>query len=92
MTNFIQLINNLNQDFVFSLRFKNKDLPLAKITFTADECYLYPGKRQMHKRQIFNLVRHMHHRNIPIWMMNGQEKIPVYGIQVLIEEKKVILM
>lgn len=92
MTNFIQLSNNLNEDFVFYLRFKKIKRPLAKITFTAAACYLYPGKRGMSKKQIFKLVRHIHHRNIPLWMVADHEKIPVYGLQVAIEQKQALLL
>lgn len=92
MNNFIQLINNLNQNFSIYLRIKQEVYPLTKITFTANECLLYAGQRAMNKKQLFNLIRNIHHRNIAIFMVKDEQQLPVYGIQVAINEKRVTLM
>lgn len=91
MNNFIQLINNLNQDFSFYLQIEEKKYPLSKVTFTANECLLNPGKRVMTKKALFKLIRKIHHRDIAIYIIKNNKKLPVYGIQVVIDQKIVIL-
>lgn len=92
LNNLIELTNNLNQAYAFYLKIQQKRLPLAKVTVTAQACFLYPGRRAMTKQHLFNLVRKIHHRQVTVWIVSGQEKIPVYGIQVAIAQKMVTLM
>lgn len=91
LNNFIQLINNLNQDFSVYLQINDQKYPLAKVTLTADECLLNPGTRIMTKKALFNLIRKIHHRDITIFMIKDNKKLPVYGVQVVIDQKIIIL-
>lgn len=92
LNNLIELTNNLNQAYALYLKIHQQSLPLAKVTVTAQACLLYPGKRAMTKQHLFNLVRRIHHRQVTVWMVNRQKQIPVYGIQVSVDKKIVILM
>lgn len=82
LTDLLQLTNDLNNQTTFYLTIKGKILPLAKLKITADGCLLYPGQHPMSKLKIIHLVKQMHHKGIPLWIMDGKEKIPTYGIQI----------
>ncbi|GAA3631885.1 hypothetical protein GCM10022297_08760 [Lactobacillus hamsteri] len=90
--NLIEFLNNLNEDTELFLRIHGQDYPLSKITITADECLLYPGKQAMTKKRMYKMIKNLHRHTSYIWMMNGKEKIEAYGIQISIENYSATLM
>lgn len=90
--NFLQLIDNINQDFYFYVRVNEKDLPLSKITVSSDGFLAYPGKQAVTKRKIIKLFKNMHNRGLSLFIFYNNQRIPVYGIQISIENTSVTLM
>ncbi|WEV40394.1 hypothetical protein OZX56_06310 [Lactobacillus sp. ESL0684] len=83
LTDLLQLTNDLNQQTAFFLTLDKQPVPLAKLKITNQACLLYPGKKPLTKAKITSLVKHLHGRNIPLWIQNKTEKVPVYGIQII---------
>lgn len=92
LNNLIQLVNNLNQEMKLRLKIKGQLLPLAKISVTADSCLLFAGRRAMTKKQLFKLIKKIHHRDVTIWVVTREGNLPVYGVQVSIQKGLAILM
>lgn len=90
--NFLQLIDNINQDFYFYVRVNEKDLPLSKITVSSNDFLAYPGKHAVTKRKIVKLFKNMHNRGLSLYIFYHNQRIPVYGIQISIENISVTLM
>lgn len=55
-SNFLELINNLNQDFQFYLKFNEKELPLSKITVAHNVYLALPGQRAITKDRSLNYL------------------------------------
>lgn len=91
-SNFLELIDNLNQELTFYLRINSTDYPLSKITVAHDEFLAIPGTRAMTKKQIVQLFGKMHQRGLTLWIDNHGQKIPVYGVQISIEAGTATLM
>ncbi|MDF7683666.1 hypothetical protein PT287_09170 [Lactobacillus sp. ESL0679] len=91
LTDLLQLTNDLSEQTTFYLTIEQKVLPLARLKITASECLLYPGQMPMTKVKIFHLVKHMHGRSIPLWVQNGNKRLPLYGVQILPETNSVRL-
>lgn len=91
-SNFLELIDNLNQDLHFYVRINNQNYPLSKITAGHDEFLAIPGQRSMTKKQIVQLFGKMHQRGITLWIKQKSDRIPVYGVQISIDNGTATLM
>lgn len=85
LTDLLQLTNDLNDQILIFLTVRNQVKPLAKLKITSEECLLYPGQKPMNKRKMVYLVKGIHGRNIPLYVVDNGQKISVYGIQILPE-------
>ncbi len=92
LTNLIQLVNNLNQNMKLCLKIREKILPLTKIAVTADSCLLFTGSKAMTKKQLFKLLKKIHHRGVTVWIVTQGQRLPVYGVQVVAQKGQAILM
>lgn len=92
LKNFLQLIDNINQDFYLYIRIDGKNLPLSKITVSSGEALAQTGKKPMKKHKIFKLFKKMHDHGTPLYIFYENNKFPVYGIQTSIENSSIILM
>lgn len=90
--NLIEFLNNLNENTELFLRMHEQDYPLSKILITADECLLIPGKQAMTKKRMYKMIKNLHRHTAYIWMINGEEKIEAYGIQISIEDHSATLL
>lgn len=90
--NFLEIINNLNQELAFYVKINDQSYPLSRITVAHDAFYAFPGKRSMKKKQIIDLFGKMHNRGLSLWIKNKDDKIPVYGVQISIEKGTATLM
>lgn len=92
LSDFLELIKNLNENTAFYLRFAGQDYPLSKINIAAQECDCLPGAQAMTQKQIAKLVKKMHHRRLPLRMIINKQLVPAYGIQISIETGRATLM
>lgn len=89
LTDLLQLTNDVSDQTVFFLTVNTKIVPLSKLKISSTACLLFPGQKPMTKAKIVHLVKSMHKRDIPLYVKNGEEKIPVYGIQITPENNSV---
>lgn len=92
LTNLLQLINDLNPNYKIYLRIKKQDYPLAKIKVGANNCQLLSGKSALNIRQLIQLVKNLHRRGIPLQIINDEKSTSVYGIQISLENFRIILI
>lgn len=91
LTNLLQLTNDLNPNFQIYLRTNNEDLPLTKLKIKTNECYLITGKKALTIKHLQKLAKNLHHRGIPLKILLDEE-IPVYGVQISIENSTITLI
>lgn len=91
-SNFLELIDNLNENLHFYIRIEQQTFPLSKITVAHNEFLANPGKRSMTKKQIVQLFGKMHQRGLTLRIDNDGQKLPVYGLQISIEKATATLM
>lgn len=89
LTDFLQLTNDISAQANFFLTINSKTIPLSKLKISSSACLLFPGQKPMTKAKIVHLVKNMYKRDIPLYILNGQERIPVYGIQIETEQNSV---
>lgn len=87
----LQLTNDLNEQTNLFMTINKNMLPLTKLKIISNECILFTGKVPMTKAKLRSVVKNLHGRNIPLYVQNKQEKIPVYGIQILPERNAIRL-
>lgn len=90
--NFLQLIDNINQDFQIFCQIQDKNLPISKITVSANDFLAIPGQKAITKRKIIRLFNKMHNRGLSLFIFYQDKKMPVYGIQISLEKSQIILM
>lgn len=91
LTDLLQLTNDLNDQIVIFLTLHHQVKPLAKLKITSEECLLYPGQKPMNKQKMVKLVKGLHGRSIPVYIVDNGQKINVYGIQILPESNSLKL-
>lgn len=89
LTDLLQLSNDLSNQTNFFLTIDTKITPLSKLKISSTACLLFPGHIPMTKAKIVHLVKNVHKRDIPLYIKNGEEKIPVYGMQITPEKNSV---
>lgn len=87
----LQLTNDLNDQINIFLTIHQQIKPLAKLKISSSACLLYPGQKPMTKAKMTKLVKNLHGRNIPLYIIDQQEKINVYGIQIVPENNLIKL-
>lgn len=92
LTELLQLTNDLNSQTTIYLMVQGQPHPLAKLKISQSACLLYSGNKPMTKKKLNNLTQHLHNRGLPVYFLNNQIKIPIYGIRILPESNTVILM
>lgn len=92
LTELLQLTNDLNPQTTIYLTAQGHPQPLAKLKISQSECLLYSGNKPMTKKKLNNLIQHLHDHELPVYFLNNQIKIPIYGIQILPESNSIILM
>ena len=91
LTNLLQLTNDIDGQTKLFLTINQRVYPLAKLKISSKECLLYPGKQAMTKGKMIHLVKNIHGFDIPTYMVNQQELLPVFGIQILPEQNSIRL-
>ena len=91
LTDLLQLTNDLSNQTSLYLSIGQKNIPLAKVKISSNECLLFPGKKPITKGKLVNLVKNIHGRSIPIFIYNQKKRIAVYGIQILPDQNKIRL-
>lgn len=91
LTDLLQLTNDLSNQTSLYLSIGQKNIPLAKVKISSNECLLFPGKKPLTKGKLVNLLKNIHGRSIPIFIYNQKKRIAVYGIQILPDQNKIRL-
>ena len=91
LTNFLQLINNLNPDYFIYLKIKEDISPLAKLQITSNKCLLLAGKEALRIRQLIKIAKNLHRRGIPL-LIKDSSFLPVYGIQISLKDSRIVIM
>lgn len=91
LTDLLQLTSDLSNQTTLFLTVHDQIQPLAKLKISSSECLIYPGQKPMTKAKMTYLVKNLHGRSIPLFIQNNDEKIPVYGIQILPENNSIRL-
>lgn len=92
LTDLLQLIDDLNINTTFYLKIDNQILSWSKLTIANNRCLLSPGKNAMTKKKLVKLVGHMHSRGIPLVIINKDQEIPIFGLQIKEETGSAVLM
>lgn len=90
LTNFLQLINNLNPDYFIYLKINENILPLNKVQITSDKCLLISGTQALTINQLVKMVKNLHKRSIPLLIKDSS--LLVYGIQISLKDSRIILI
>lgn len=91
LTDFSQLTNDLNNQTNLYLTIDQKAIPLAKVKITSTVCLFIPGKKPLTKGKFIKLVQNIHGRSIPIYISQNDQKISVYGIQIMTSQNAIRL-
>ncbi|WP_308556798.1 hypothetical protein [uncultured Lactobacillus sp.] len=92
LTDLLQLIDDLNLNTQFYLKIDGKTMPWSKLTLAGEQCLLYPGKKALTKAKIVNLVGKMHSRGIPLIAVVNNQEYPLFGLQIVDDSPKAILL
>ncbi|MGQ5709340.1 hypothetical protein [Lactobacillus sp. PSON] len=90
LTNFLQLINNLNPNYFIYLKINENILPLNKVQITSDKCLLISGTQALTINQLVKMVKNLHKRSIPLLIKDSS--LLVYGIQISLKDSRIILI
>ncbi|TSO25974.1 hypothetical protein [Lactobacillus sp. LL6] len=91
LTNFLQLIKNLNPDYFIYLKIKENILPLGKIQITSNNCLLLAGNEALTIKQLIKIVKNLRKRGIPL-LIKDSSLLSVYGIQISLKNSRIIIM
>ncbi|AWN33161.1 MULTISPECIES: hypothetical protein [Lactobacillus] len=91
LTDFLQLTNDLNNQTNLYLTIDQKAIPLAKVKITSTACLFIPGKKPLTKDKFIKLVQNIHGRSITIYISQNDQKISVYGIQIMTSQNAIRL-
>ncbi|WP_304230628.1 hypothetical protein [Lactobacillus kitasatonis] len=92
LTDLLQLIDDLNINTSFYLKIAGKTMPWGKLTLAGEKCLLYPGSKALTKKKIVKLVGKMHGRGIPLIAIGNNQEYPLFGLQIVEDERKAILL
>ena len=92
LTAFIQLIQNINEQHTLYYGRTESPLALSKFTITANECYFQVGKKAMSKQKFIKLVKNIHHKAINLYVLEGNKKRSIYGLQIEPDHGRIVLM
>ncbi len=81
LTNFLQLINDLDPETRFYFKIAGHTYPLAKFTLSSQECLAVTGNRALTRQQMGPLLVNLHHKNTPLRVQANQKSVAVYGLQ-----------
>ncbi|MGN1272103.1 MAG: hypothetical protein ACI4T3_03085 [Lactobacillus sp.] len=92
LTDLLQLIDDLNLNTQFYLKIAGETMPWSKLTLAGEKCLLYPGEKALTKAKIVNLVGKMHSRGIPLIAVVNDQEYPLFGLQIVDDSPKAILL
>lgn len=92
LTDFLQLINDLNSETTFYFKIDKKIYPLSKIVLTSEACLLNTHKQALTKANLVQLLGKTHQRQIPIIYKHNDQKFPFYGLQISLNNHTATLM
>jgi hypothetical protein len=92
LNNLIELLADLKPQTQIFLKNSPKPLPLGKVTIAADSCLLFPGNEAMTQQKLVQLVGHFHSLQQTIYLKIADKQIPIYGVQMQPEAKRVLLL
>lgn len=90
LTNFLQLIDDLNIQTTFFIKDREKLYPLSKIALTSSFCEFYSGTHPLTKKKIIKLVGKSR-KGVPLKVIVEDHEVPFYGIQISLKDGKAIL-
>lgn len=91
LTDLLQMTNDLSNETSIFLTIQKKTYPLTKLQISSTECLLFAGTNPMTKAKLIHLVKNLHGRNIPVYIVSENTKIPVYGVQIIPEQNSLRL-
>lgn len=93
LTNFLQLITDLDNQITFFYQIDGQTFPLSKLTLTSSACLATSSQTPLTKERIAKIVKNMHHRNLPLLVASPQTKsVPVYGLHIDLQAHTATLM
>lgn len=89
LEDFLQLLTDLGGQNVLYLQVKDQPLPLSKFVLAREDCQLLCGKTPMTLAK-FRQLTGKGSKSIPLSFCWQEEEIPVYGIQILPAQGKIV--
>lgn len=89
LEDFLQILAGLGGQNVLYLQVKDQTIPLSKFVLAREDCQLLCGKKAMTLAK-FRQLTGKGSKSIPLSFCWQEEEIPVYGVQILPAEGKII--
>lgn len=89
LEDFLQLLTDLGGQNVLYLQVKDQPLPLSKFVLAREDCQLLCGAMPMTLAK-FRQLTGKGSKSIPLSFCWQEEEIPVYGVQILPAQGKIV--
>ena len=89
LSNFLQLINDLNNQTPLYAQIGQELHPLSKVSLTRDACEFHCEQRPLTKKKLLGLLG-KGSKAIPVIVCLGDQQLMIFGMQILTDRPGVV--